>query len=322
MFCTCVLIVQIQIDNPSVQGNLDFSSLYLIIMADSDTSELYSTASDSDNQTPSVVNFYIIAHSIQFAITLMTFTYGVTSWCLIRKFRNFNNYVYVNIILVNIIRLTLVSITKLHTDEGAKSLLNFVIFMFLSTVFNYWLLIICYMFYVDVVKVFSGDIKQKFLKSFVLAWGLPLTGLIFGTLMLKVINTAIEDEGGKFFLFFSFYATLFSCDFVPLIINIVLFVKLVHSLFFCQEKNTRVVPENQREKENWRRLLTATAMFMLTNINVLIMIIWVLFLTKFSLRAVTFCIQTIILALFIPLVKSNRKLWYEYFVNRKNRTMS
>lgn len=290
-------------------------------MAVNYSSEQNSTVSVSDQDTPFVLH-RIIIHYLQFALTVATFLYGITSWCIIRKFRNFNNYVYLNTILVNIFRLTIVSITKMHYNETLESFHQYFIFMFFSTVFNYWLLQICYMFYVDIVKIFGGGIKRKFLKSFLFAWGIPLIGLIVFSMMLLIIQLAVKGDKEKIIILIVIILAIVTSYFIPLIINVIVFLKIIRSLFFNKDKSACVVSEKERRKENRRRFLTATTMFMLTNVNVLILIMWGFFKTSFSLRGVTFVSQTVVLSLYVPLVKSNRTLWYEYHVNRISRTIS
>lgn len=50
--------------------------------------------------------------------------------------------------------------------------------VFLTTVYNYWLVVMCYeyMFHVDIVKMFDSDSirKRKYLISTIFAWGVPL----------------------------------------------------------------------------------------------------------------------------------------------------
>ena len=290
------------------------------IMADVDTSESNPTVSDSDNIDSSFVLF-IIFYQIQLAMTVATFIYGVTSWYLIRKFRNFNNYVYLNTTLVNICRLIVMSVTEMRLDGAYDSIKNFITFMYFSTVYNYWLLVMCYMFYVDVVKVFDGDIKRKFPRSFLLAWGVPTTGLIISIIMLIIIERVVECDRDKLILLGITILAAFTAELLPLIINAVVFTKLVCSLFFCQGKPGCVVPKEVRNKEKWRRFSTAVAMFMLTNISIVIYLLCSFISTDILLQTILFSCQIIFLSLFVILVKSNRILWHEYFLNRKNRIM-
>ena len=289
----------------------------MIIMAGNATTESNSTVSDNDNENTYGL-LLKIGNYTQLSMTLATLIYGVTSWCLIKKFRNFNNYVYLNAIIVTIIRLIVVSITNIYFIESITKFTHFLIFIFFSTVFNYWLLVMSYMFYVDVVKVFNGSFKKKFLTCFLLAWCVPMIGLTVGILVLFIVELTVESNYNeyKFNVLITIIYVIILCDVTPLLINVVFFLRLIHSLFSCKGENDCVVPEGKRKKVNWRRLCTARVMFMLTNVNILVLFIWDFFYDSMMLRTVTFSIQTFVLSLFVPLVKSNRTLWHEYFKNR------
>ena len=256
---------------------------------------------------------HVIGHYVYFGITMTSFTYGVTSWFLIKKFRKFNNYVYTSAVFVNILRLTLMSVTDVICHEVFQSQTHFFLFVYITTVYNYWLLVMCYMFYVDIVKVFHKNVTRKFLKFTIFAWGVPAVVIIILRLIFLIVERTFEgDKEVKLLQFFS-TVTFVSCNILPLIINFCIFMKLVYNLFFCKTSNNNVVPQNERLKENLRRLFTATVMFMLININVLTLVIWEILNAAFPMRAITLYLQIIVLALFFPLLKSNRALWGDYF---------
>lgn len=266
------------------------------------------------------MDYYMIGHYVQLAVTLFSFIYGVTSWCLIKKFRIFNNYVYINVILVNLIRLIVMSLPLVNYMYIAVFLrsraLHFFIFMFLSAVFNYWLVVMCYMFYVDIVKVFNGDIKRRYMKSFLFAWGVPSITFLMGRLIL------LFNDKEEFAVIFVDFGIFVICNVLPAVINLALFIKLVFSLFPYKNTNACVtLPKNERRRQILSRLCTATAMFALSNIFVLMMLIWDCLQFALLKRAFTFCLQIVILALFVPLVKSNRILWYDYYKNRLKRNL-
>ncbi|PZC81924.1 hypothetical protein B5X24_HaOG211710 [Helicoverpa armigera] len=52
----------------------------------------------------------ILVEYLVLVLTLAAFLYGVTSWCLIAKFRHFRNFVYINAIVSSLLRLVTVSL--------------------------------------------------------------------------------------------------------------------------------------------------------------------------------------------------------------------
>ena len=267
--------------------------------------------------------FIMISHYFQCTMTLVTFIYGVISWCLIRKFRNFNNYVYLSATLVNILRLAVGTLTLIKSGFSVpKSVENinlyFFIFMFLSAVYNYWLVVLCYMFYVDIVKVFDIKIKRKYLKSSLFAWGVPLLLLVISRSIFLLVELTEEDKTEKRLLVFARACIRVTSYAFPTIINSIFYVKLVYSLFSCKNAVNVIIPRKERIKQNVSRLCIATAMFILNNIFVLTMVLWDLFHCTNVVRSASFCLQVIVLSLFFPLLKSNRTSWYEHYKRKES----
>ena len=259
---------------------------------------------------------------IHSAFSVATFIYGVISWCLIRKFRNFNNYVYLSAILVNLLRLTLIWFNWLIFDKTSTAStlplrLLIYVFLFLTCVYNYWLLVMCYMFYKNIVKVFDTSIKRKYLYSTLFAWGVPLIVLLIFRLSFFFVTDKLVFW--ITFVSLSFYIT---CSILPASMNLFLFIKLVFALYPCNGKNTCAISSKELRKQNLRRLCTAIVMFFLSNIVIGTFIIWALLKLPDYVLTLLFSVQTIVLAVFVPLVKSNRGLWHEYYKNRFNRNMS
>ena len=300
----------------------------MFIMADNDTSNIStpcSTVNTTKRERDFIIPCYQAYHYTLFAITLATFIYGVTSWCLIRKFRNFNNYVYLSATIVNIMRLALVSHVLTYCGErlSVVQLVNgyFFVFIFQSTVYNYWLVVMCYVYYVKLVKVFNGDIKRKYLKSTVFAWGMPIVVILICRLILVLIELiAVESDIRLMFLY---VCVLLTCNLIPVVFNLIVFLKLLYSLFFsCKDVNVIAVSKTERRKERWRRLCLATSLFLLSNLFVLTYIIWDLLELSVVVRTVSFNVQILVITIFIPVVKGNRELWYEYYKNRLRRNTS
>lgn len=271
--------------------------------------------------------WYAVTVFVGLVISTVTFVYGLISWIVIRKFRNIKNYVYLSAVLVNILRLLFtfmfMIIIKLDPDFYMEHL-SFVIcflysYLYLSLAYNHWLLIMCYIFYVDVVKVLKKEISRKYLKSCLLGWVLPCIKLLVVTLFVaQIISTSNDSDA----LLLQFMWLLSICAYVPMILNLVLFVKVLWALFCTKDTTSGVVTKKARRMERCRRLCTASAMFILTNALLLTVLLWELFNLSLKTRVITLMLQIVALALFVPLVKSNRKLWREYFQNQSSRSIS
>ena len=293
-------------------------------MADLDISIETLPVDESDDYPTEVA--YIVGHYIQCIMTLITFVYGVTSWYLFRKFRTFNNYVYLSIIIVNVFRLIVGTVTLFRTGLFIAKLVQYInlyffVFMFLSAVHNYWLVVMCYMYYVDIVTIFKNEIKRKYLKSFLFAWGIPFILLIICVLTYVCIDLADDSDKETLVSKFVHVSVIICCNVLPAIMNLILYIGLVCSLFPCNGTVNAIIPKKERRRENLSRLSIATTMFLLSNIFVLMMFLWDLYNASNIVRTVSFCLQIAVLSLFIPLVKNNRVLWCEYYKNRLKRTL-
>lgn len=253
-----------------------------------------------------------VGHYSILSTCLLSFIYGCVSWRLIRKFRNFNNYVYMNAILVNIFRLILMSCTVIHCDSKVSNAFRsihpsflFAIFNFLTAVYNHWLVVMCYMFYVDIVKVFRKDIKRRYLKSFIFSWGVPTIVFIICGFILMIIKEVVQNNKDKVMLLFMMISLIGMSQFLPVMVNLMIFIKLLCGLYVSKD-NASVVSGAKRRKENCRRLSIASAIFILSNITVLTFVIWDALELKVEVRGSTLGIQMGALAIFMPLLKSNR----------------
>ncbi|PZC81925.1 hypothetical protein B5X24_HaOG211711 [Helicoverpa armigera] len=271
--------------------------------------------------------WYAVTVFVVLVISTITFIYGLVSWKVIRKFRNIKNYVYLSAVLVNILRLlvTFVYFIMLNFNpdfymEHLPFVLCFLYsFLYLTLAYNHWLLIMCYIFYVDVVKVFQKEIRRKYLKSCLFGWVLPCIMLLVITLLVAHFISGGSDSLALLRL--SMWL-LHTCTYVPMIFNLVIFIKVLWALFFIKDSSGSVVTKKEMCIERCRRLSTAWAMFVLTNTVLLTYLIWEFF--NFSLMSgvIAVILQIVALAIFVPVVKSNRELWREYFQNRSSRTLS
>lgn len=194
--------------------------------------------------------------------------------------------------------------------------------IFLTTVYNYWLLIMTYMFYVDIVKVFENNVERKFLKSTLFAWGVPIIVGIVCLLISLIIEYSVEGDKERLLLVFVAASAAVACNYLPSVINLILFIKLIYVLFCSKHSDASVISDRERRIDNFRRFLTASAIFILSNVVVLTFILWDLLDFSILARAITLSVQIVAIAVFVPLLKINRNVWYEYFQKRKLRNIS
>lgn len=112
----------------------------------------------------------ITIESIVIVLSLTTLVCGLTSWCIIKKFCNYRNYVYLNTILANFLFYSTELTFQMYENVILVPKIIFILFFYLLSVKNHWLLVMCHMFYVDLVKVFGSNIQSRNLKSTVFAW--------------------------------------------------------------------------------------------------------------------------------------------------------
>ncbi|KAJ8707472.1 hypothetical protein PYW08_010724 [Mythimna loreyi] len=255
----------------------------------------------------------ILVEYLVLVLTLAAFIYGVISWCLIKKFRHFRNFVYMNAIVSSLLRLVTVSLiipgVMQIFEIDDKDILDICRYIctYFSAVQNYWMLVICYIFYVDIVKVFRGHVNRKYLKCCLFAWGIP-----FMTFLLYYVFIYYNERH------IHVYAAGSTMDFVansvevfiivsPLMINCCLYGAVLFALCNCFK------PKATTSTNNWRRFYIATLLFLLSDVLVLSSFIWDVMSIAFSLRAVMSKLQQIAISLFLPLVRSNRELWQQFY---------
>lgn len=245
-------------------------------------------------------------------LSLAVLIYGLTSWCLIQKFRHFRNYVYLNAILACVCRLITFSIIYrvfgYSADGGpVPDTIDFFLKYFTS-VQCYWFLVMCCILYVDIVKVFNGDIQRRFLKSTLFAWGVPLVSTVICKFVLPLF---LSDD-----MFFYPQTVIVN---LPLFVNLIIYMKFIHSLFCCWYGSS----ENSNSATNClRRFYIASLIFIFSDIAMLFTVVMTKTL-KLSLitQSVLSDIQVISIDLFVPLIRCNRDLWKAFRAKRLERNV-
>ena len=235
-------------------------------------------------------------------LSLAVLIYGATSWCLISKFRHFKNYVYLNAVLANFLRIFLCSV--ILPVFGDTSFGTYHIFIYyVGSVQTYWLLVICCLCYVDIVKVFNGKTQRRYLKSTLFAWGVP----IFTTSLTVFVLPEFLSPGICYFIGIVFV-------FIPMFINVVLYIKIVCSLFDFKA--------SVGDTNHWRRFYIATVVFIFCDAVFLSTAVLNIFVNiPFLVATVLSDFQVILLDLFVVFLRSNRELWREFYMKRMAKSL-
>ena len=250
------------------------------------------------------------------ALAILALLYGATSWWVIKKFRNYKNFVFLKAILTIFVTYLIIvlfiyfyvqiytyGIGNRYYFQGFITLNNILIY-YLQTVKMHWLIVISHMFYVDIVKVVKRQNQRKYFKSVIFAWILP-----FITNGLDMCTSAVlelySDARDKLYLSFIF----------TLILNTSLYIMTVCTVFRISNARSNTTTSK------WRRLCIATFIFILSDI---LMFHYYIFMTFHSnkiiaiLNQLIFLIYPLLVFVYFVFVKRNRVLWYELYVNKLN----
>ncbi|KAJ8707467.1 hypothetical protein PYW08_010719 [Mythimna loreyi] len=286
-----------------------------------DTSAFNSSVTNTSDDTnifiePCVPSaYYLIVFAwIIIVLSLTGLLYGVTSWCIIKKFRHLRNYVLLNLMITNMIRYSLFVYVEsncfLHYIHLVKVQIVLYLFEFWALTFNCWLLVLCYIFYIDFVNVFNKEISRRYLKSNLFAWGVPfaaillyfITGrLLYAYCSMEILTTPIG----------------ISLLLLPVTISFVVYVMVVYSLFW----NSKAPASTSSDKR--RRLYISTLIFVLSNVMVLYCLRDLFEVTDKYVNVLGVFgefMNIIALDTYFILGKFNRELWQGYFKKRSLQT--
>ena len=241
------------------------------------------------------------------AVSLAVLIYGITSWCLIRKFRQFKNYVFLNAILANFLRIFMnsvivpVFIDPSFSSFGHPTIACQVVIYYIGSVQSYWLLVICCIFYVDIVKVFKGKTERRYLKSTIFAWGVPMLTTPFSIYLLPELASPEICHTVRILIIL-----------LPIFVNVIIYVITVFSLFCCSAGSVGTATSN------WRRFYIATLIFLFCDFIFLSAAVLTQFFdVTFLVTSVMSDFQVIVLDIFFIFLRINRELWREYSMKRK-----
>lgn len=264
----------------------------------------------------SVTQEYIILYII-IILTSATLIYGVSSWCVMKKFRNYRNFVFLNGILSNLLYYSILLIFKWTENGFIENVTNYLC-MYFETAKCHWLVVISHMFYVDIVKVFNGYyLQRRFLKSCIFGWGLSL-----------ITNTMSVFINYHFYDVFDYSETelllkmtdLLSVveQILPLTVNGIFYFIIVFSL--CRSFITCALARSNI----WRRLYISTLIFILGDVlvlcNYVIKALSPSQIIKLILNLLSY-FNPLILDIYFVVKKSNRETWFDFYVNRKRQRL-
>lgn len=236
---------------------------------------------------------------IDFIFCILFVIFALTSWSLIPKWRIFKNYIYVNLGISGLIYY----IVSIPMSECYGR-------VYFSFVFYLWVLILSIKVYTDLVQIFQINITRIFLKSSAFAWGIPL----FIEICYYIIENNLND--GSYIANVGIETALL----IILTINFILYVKVVYYLTKFNALNDKV--------SRCRKIKMATLTFFVCGAPWMISFLLdylVSFLeindvvtsTIFTINALVLSVQNLIFKLCFCFLKSNRKLWSEFFERRR-----
>lgn len=121
---------------------------------------------------------YEYINILDILVSITTLSYGFVSWTLLLKWRTFKNYVLLNVAIAAFLKHLLEHIINNYVYDNYYVYFYFyIIFVF---AYSFWMLIMSAMFYSSIVKIFQPPRNGRFLKSALVAWGIPVClGVIY-----------------------------------------------------------------------------------------------------------------------------------------------
>lgn len=233
-----------------------------------------------------------------FVLSTFTFFVGVSSWILVKKFRHFKNYLFLTIVFNNI---DFVVEDVRETESVWLQIMYGLLFLYFKTTANCWLLRLCYEFYVDLVKVFSGDIKKKYIKSNLFAWGPPFLIIAFTAGVMPNL-----DSSGRTAVIY------ISSLFLILFVYFLIYLRVLYDL----------LKTDVHSGSEWgRRVGVASVIFLISGSLLLVLPLRLFFNFPDFLSIVVVFLQQVVMDLYFFIVRFNRTVWKKYYEGKLNNTL-
>lgn len=271
------------------------------------------TQNITSDENVSFLQPYDFADYAVFTITLIVCLFGAFSWVLIKKIRCLKNYVFLSTMFVTVLNFFAIGFNAFkyfETLSKSDKLFYLItlyqcVIIYLRLVVSFWLLLLCCLFYVDIVKVFKVHVTRRYLKSTLFAWGFPFIITFVFSALIPIILYNIDKNNSRPDILLIINIVLI---FIPTIVNVGIYLKVLISLFKANIVNGATF--------DVRRVYIATLIFVLSGILFLLVPIFSLIEPSNLLLAFVEYAQIVTLDIYFLIVKSNRTVWKEYFVNR------
>lgn len=245
---------------------------------------------------------------IFFVALVIATLFGLISWCLLKKFRTFRNYVLLSTIIAQMLLMLMFDPSDLFGEETVKNnealrIIPFVLLVFFIMCVKCWLIVLCFVFSVDFVRVFHYDFRAKYLCSTLFAWGVPFIIVLIYTIVGCVLinrpsQTDIFDTPTAMILLL-----------IPVAISLVTFIAVICRLFSDSSANNNLCV----------RFTIAISIFTLSNYCLFTIVTGILDKNIYAVDILGEIIEYVIiiaLIVFIVVLKSNWKLWRDYINKR------
>lgn len=271
--------------------------------------EPYNSSDWEYNTKESDYNYYLLLTVHQWIIrlvlsvlSLVTLIVGVASWCIIKKFRNYRNFVFLNGLLSNFLLYS--TLMRFCFVNSSLTYAMYWLSEYLETAKCHWLVVISHMFYVDIIKVFKRHyFQRRYLKSTLFGWGVPLIPIV----VLAIINL-------YYYYIFDYIKLMFSMGAMSVIMWAERVISLVMNLFFyfvivfslCRSLITR----KQTLSNVLRRLYFASLVFILSDILLLCdYVVMLIISSKSNIDYIVTLLTYLILLVY-------RDIWYDFYVRK------
>lgn len=260
-----------------------------------------------------------IASCLLMALTLTVFIVGVASWIKFKNIRTLKNYVFLNIMFSRVLMFVAFSfnfygLLKYFEEriDGVTSLTLVLIYDFFLSyfvlVFTFRVLVLSCIFYVDIVKVFNANITRRYSKSSLFAWGIPIIIVLVVCVLTPLFFYILEDYFSKETLDMVLYISTYMETVVllfPLVIGIVIYIKVLITLFKTAKVNKTSVRSSQ--------VYVATMIFLFSGAVLFIEPLIDLFETSMIFGEILGSSHIVAIDVYFLIVKSNRIVWQDYY---------
>lgn len=232
--------------------------------------------------------------------------FGVTSWCVLNKFRTFRNFVLLSALVALMLQMLVMWLSdRFISDEVAESnsAVNVIVlcyYVLFQSAFQYWLIVLCYVFSVDFVKVFHYDCRRKYLWSNLFAWAVPFITVHLYAIVGAILYNLPDDESQ--YIFEAHIAM--SLILIPVVLSLITYLVVIGRLIFGASTNKCC------------GFTIATLIFLFSNVILFTVVPIVLdkdILAVNVIGEILEYLQTIALIVCIVVLKSNWKLWRDHF---------